>query len=67
MTNCNKFCDDLPQIKKKFLQEIHNKLSADESNMIYRESFNLLMQTKSLKTCGCLEPEKQKECYAKFQ
>lgn len=34
---------------------------------IDNKTFDVLIQTKALKDCGCLEPEKQKECYAKFQ
>lgn len=55
-TNCNQFCDDLPTIDKQmFIENLNNK------------TFNVLMQTKAIKDCGCLAPELQKECYAKFQ
>lgn len=55
-TSCNQFCEQLPVIDKEMmLYNIDNK------------TFDVLIQTKALKDCGCLEPEKQKECYAKFQ
>ena len=55
-TSCNSFCEQLPDIdKESFIFNIEHK------------TFNDLIQVKALKDCGCLEPEKQAECYAKFQ
>lgn len=55
-TSCNAYCKDIPEIDKEmFMFNIEHK------------TFDALVQVKALKDCGCLEPEKQAQCYAKFQ
>jgi len=53
----NNYCENLPIVNKQNFQSIINN----------EEIFNILLQVKSIKDCGCLEPSLQNQCFNKFK
>ena len=53
----NNYCENLPIINKQHFKSVINN----------KEVFNILLQIKSIKDCGCLDPSLQNQCFERFK
>jgi hypothetical protein len=54
--SCENFCQNIPDVARDMM--IYN---------LRHDTFNVLVQVKAIKDCGCLEYEEQIKCYNKFK
>ena len=53
----NNYCENLPVFTKKDFESVINNNNV----------FNGLVQIKSIKECGCIDPSLQSQCFERFK